>query len=177
MVKTKERGMPKKLSLRAFKEGEEAKLRQISRSRTAPQRAVERAQIILMFQEGQRVEDIAQAIGRTGATVYYQVHQFNDRGLAFVDDLPREGRPLVYNEQQRGEMIKTAKTHPQQLGLAFGHWTLDLLVEYVNQELEIGISRTQLGDVLTQEGLKWYQEKTYFSESPDPQFVEKRGRL
>lgn len=168
--------MPKKLLLRAFKEGEEAKLRQISRSRTAPQRAVERAQIILMFQEGKRVEDIAQHIGRTGATVYYQVHQFNDRGLAFVEDLPREGRPLVYNEQQRGEIVKAAKTNPQHLNLEFGHWTLDLLVAYVNHELKIAISRSQLGDVLKQEGLRWYQEKTYFSESPDPQFVEKRGQ-
>lgn len=168
--------MPKKLWLRAFKEGEEAKLCQISRSRTAPQRAVERAQIILMFQEGKRVEDIAQQLGRTGATVYYQVHQFNDRGLAFVEDLPREGRPLVYDEQQRGEIVKAAKTNPQHLGLEFGHWTLDLLVEYVNHDLEISISRSQLGDVLKQEGLKWYQEKTYFSASPDPQFVEKRGQ-
>ena len=169
--------MPRKLELRAFQAGEKEKLHQISRSRTAPQRAVERAQIVLLFSEGQRVEAIAQAVGRTQATVYYQVHQFNDRGLAFVDDLPRDGRPLVYDEQQRGALVKTAKTNPQQLGLAFGHWTLDLLVEYVNEQLGIGISRTQLGDVLTQEGLKWYQEKTYFSESPDPQFVEKRGRL
>lgn len=167
--------MPKKLSLRDFKEGEEDKLRQISRSRTASQRAVERAKIVLLFREGKRVEEIAQEIGRTGATVYYQVHQFNDRGLAFVDDLPREGRPLVYNESQRGAIVKTAKTNPQQLNLEFGHWTLDVLVEYVNQTLKIGISRSQLGDVLTQEGLRWYQEKTYFSESPDPQFVEKRG--
>ena len=168
--------MPKKLQLRDFKDGEEEQLRQISRSRTAPQRAVERAKIVLLFREGARVEDIAREVGRTGATVYYQVHQFNDRGLAFVDDLPREGRPLVYSEQQRGEIVKTAKTNPQQLGLEFGHWTLDLLVEYVNQTLNIGISRSQLGDVLAQEGLKWYQEKTYFSESPDPQFVEKRGQ-
>jgi len=168
--------MPKKLHLRDFKEGEEDKLRQISRSRTVPQRAVERAQIILLFREGKRVEDIAKEIGRTGATVYYQVHQFNARGLAFVDDLPREGRPLVYTENQRGEIARTAKTNPHQLGLEFGHWTLDLLVDYVNQTLDIGISRSQLGDVLTQEGLKWYQEKTYFSESPDPQFVEKRGQ-
>ena len=168
--------MPKKLELRAFKEGEEAKLQQISRSRTAPQRAVERAEMVLLFSEGKRVEDIAQAVGRTPATVYHQVHQFNDRGLAFVDDLPRRGRPLLYDEQQRGEMVKAAKTNPQQLDLAFGHWTLDLLVTYVNQTLGIAISRSQLGDVLKQEGLKWYQEKTYFSESPDPQFVEKRGR-
>ncbi len=168
--------MPKKLELRAFEEGEEAKLQQISRSRTAPQRAVERAQMVLLFREGKRVEDIAQAVGRTPSTVYHQVHQFNDRGLAFVDDLPRGGRPLLYNEQQRGEMVKAAKTNPQQLDLPFGHWTLDLLVAYVNQTLDIAISRSQLGDVLKQEGLKWYQEKTYFSESPDPQFVEKRGR-
>jgi transposase len=169
--------MPRKLELRAFKEGEEQKLQQLSRSRTAPQRAVERAQMVLLFSEGKRVEDIAQAVGRTPASVYYQVHQFNDRGLAFVDDLPREGRPLVYNEQQRGEIVKAAKTNPQHLDLEFGHWTLDLLVTYVNQTLGIAISRSQLGDVLKQEGLKWYQEKTYFSESPDPQFVEKRGRL
>lgn len=169
--------MPKKLLLRAFKGDEEAHLRQLSRSRTASQRAVERAKIILLFQAGTRVEDIAIEIGRTATTVYYQIHQFNDRGLAFVDDLPREGRPLVYNQEQRGQIVKTAKTNPQRLGLAWGHWTLDLLVAYVTQELGIGISRTQLGEVLTQEGLKWYQEKTYFSESPDPQFVEKRGQL
>jgi transposase len=169
--------MPRKLELRAFREGEEEKLHQISRSRTGPQRAVERAQIVLLLSEGKRVEDIAQAVGRTQATVYYQVHQFNDRGLAFVEDLPREGRPLVYDEQQRGEIVKAAKTNPQHLDLELGHWTLDWLVTYVNQTLGIAISRSQLGDVLKQEGLKWYQEKTYFSESPDPQFVEKRGRL
>lgn len=71
----------------------------------------------------------------------------------------------------------TAKTKPEQLGQEFGHWTLDRLVEYVNTKLSIPISRSQLAEVLTQEGLKWYQEKTYFSASPDPQFVEKRGRL
>ena len=72
-------------------------------------------------------------------------------------------------------MVVTAKTHPQQLGMGLGHWTLDTLIVYVNEHLDIPISRSQLAEVLKQEGLKWYQEKTYFSESPDPQFVEKRG--
>lgn len=40
-LKTKAYPVPKRLELRAFKEGEEAKLQQISRSRTAPQRTVE----------------------------------------------------------------------------------------------------------------------------------------
>jgi len=50
-------------------------------------------------------------------------------------------------------------------------------VEYVHQRLNLPVSRSQLGAILEHEGLKWYQEKTYFTESPDPQFAEKRGRL
>jgi transposase len=103
--------------------------------------------------------------------------RFNEAGLAGLDDLPRSGRPETYTEAERGQMVLSAKTKPEQLGLAFGHWTLDRLVEYVNQQLGIAVSRSQLGDILQQEGLKWYQEKTYFTDSPDPQFVEKRGRL
>jgi transposase len=133
--------------------------------------------MIMGVLDGQSIIAIANALGRHRATVYNQIHQFNRRGLAFLEDEPRAGRPLTYGEAQRGQMIATAKTHPQQLGLAFGHWTLDRLTTYVNQQLQIAISRSQLGEILEQEGLKWYQEKTYFTERPDPQFAQKRGRL
>jgi transposase len=169
--------MPNQFKLRELTETEIETLDRISRSRTAARREVERAQMVKLWREGKRAEAIAQQVGRTATTVYYQLHQFNQRGLDFLQDMARVGRPLTYDEKQRGEIVKAAKTNPQHLDLAFGHWTLDLLVDYVNQELEIAISRSQLGEVLKQEGLKWYQEKTYFSESPDPQFVEKRGRL
>src|SRR5688500_15836153 len=168
--------MPKQLKLRELTQAERETLERISRSRTAPQREVERAQIILERSRGKQAEAIAEQIGRTVATVYHQLHQFNERGITFLQDLARVGRPLTYDENQRGQMVATAKTKPQQLGLEFGHWTLDLLVAYVNERLDIAISRSQLAAILTQEGLKWYQEKTYFSDSPDPQFVEKRGQ-
>ncbi len=169
--------MPKTVRLGAISEDEKRELERVSRSRTAAQRHVERAQIILGWLAGQQPAVTAEQVGCTVNTVYNQLHQFNARGLAFLDDAPRSGRPLRYAEQQRGHLVVTAKTKPETLGLDFGHWTLDRLVEYVNTVLTIPISRSQLADVLTQEGLKWYQEKTYFSESPDPQFVEKRGRL
>lgn len=169
--------MPKTVRLGAISEDEKRELERVSRSRTAAQRHVERAQIILGWLAGQQPAVTAEQVGCTVNTVYNQLHQFNARGLAFLDDAPRTGRPLRYAEQQRGHLVVTAKTKPETLGLDFGHWTLDRLVEYVNTVLTIPISRSQLADVLTQEGLKWYQEKTYFSESPDPQFVEKRGRL
>lgn len=169
--------MAKRIQLRPVTAKERQTLERLGRSRTAPQRQVERAQVVLGWLAGQRAEDIAQQIGRTATTVYYQLHQFNERDLAFLEDMARAGRPLAYDDQQRGQMVLTAKTKPDQLGLVFGHWTLDRLVEYVNRTLNIPISRSQLAEVLQQEGLKWYQEKTYFTESPDPQFVEKRGRL
>lgn len=169
--------MPKRVQVREVNEEEREQLERVSRSRTAPQRHVERARIILGLLAGQEVEEVAAAVRRSGATVYNQLHAFNARGMDFLDDLPRAGRGQTYDELQRGEMIATARTHPQTLGLPFGHWTLDRLVVYVNEELGIPISRSQLGAVLTAEGLKWYQEKTYFTERPDPQFAAKRGRL
>ncbi|MEO8395539.1 MAG: helix-turn-helix domain-containing protein [Chloroflexota bacterium] len=169
--------MPKAVQVRPVTEAEKKELECLSHSRTAPHRHVERAQIVRAWLAEQRPEAIAQEVGCNVTTVYYQLHQFNARGLGFLEDGARSGRPPHYDEQQRGQMVMIAKTKPEQLGLEFGHWTLDRLVEYVNTVLSIPISRSQLAQVLTQEGLKWYQEKTYFSESPDPQFVEKRGRL
>jgi transposase len=169
--------VPKSVSLGSVSESEKRELERVSRSRTAAQRQVERAQIILGWLAGQRPVVTAEQVGCNVTTVYYQLHQFNERGFDFLEDAPRSGRPLHYDQQQRGQLVVTAKTKPETLGLAFGHWTLDRLVEYVTTVLSIPISRSQLAEVLRAEGLKWYQEKTYFSESPDPQFVEKRGRL
>ena len=169
--------MPKAVTLRPVSESEKEELERLRRSRTAARRQVERAQIILGWLDGQVPTVTAAQVGCHVTTVYFQLHQFNARGLGFLEDVPRSGRPIHYEEPQRGQLVVTAKTKPEHLGMAFGHWTLDRLVEYVNTVLNIPISRSQLADVLTQEGLKWYQEKTYFTESPDPQFVEKRGRL
>lgn len=59
---------------------------------------------------------------------------------AILHDFLRVGRPLTYDESQLGAIVKVAKTKPQQLGLEFGHWTLNLLVEYTNQEPSNAIS-------------------------------------
>jgi transposase len=168
--------MAKRIKLRSVSESEKKELERLSRSRTAPQRQVERAKIVTGWLAGEKAEAIADQVGRSTATVYNQVNAFIARGMDFLDDIPRSGRPQTYTETQRGDMVVAAKTHPQQLDLPFGHWTLDRLVEYVNKQLGIPISRSQLGAILTQEGLKWYQEQPYFTESPDPQFVAKRGR-
>lgn len=168
--------MPKHLEFKAPSEAERRQLEKLRSSRTAPQRQVERAKIVLGFLEGHKVQALAEEVGRSEATVYNQLHFFMERGIDFLTDRQRPGRPETYTEQVRGKIVSIAKTHPEQLDRVHGHWTLDSLKHYLDEQLPHRISRSQIGKILVSEGIKWYQEKTYFSESPDPQFVEKRGR-
>jgi transposase len=163
-------------ALRALTAEEVEKLKRLSRAQTAAHRLVRRARIILMAAEGGHFDAIGKAVNCSADRVSYWVNRFNEAGLAGLEDKPRPGRERRYSETQRGQMIAIARTQPHQLGQAFGRWTLSRLTQYIHSSLGISISRAQLGRVLEAEGLRWYQKKTYFTERPDPQFAEKRGR-
>ena len=167
--------MPKKIELRPLTEEEHETLEKLIKSQTAPAIEVERAKTIWLAQAGEKIPVIGKKQDRTLATIYRRIKRFNTLGLQSLADEARAGRPAIYTEEERGQMIVAVRTHPNQAGRSYSHWTLSRLVEYVNQELHIAISRAQLARVLEQEGLRWYQEQTYFTERPDPQFVEKRG--
>ncbi len=162
--------------LRALTAEETEQLKRLSRSQTAAHRLVRRATIILKAAEGCHFDVIGETVKCSADRVSYWVHRFNEAGLKGLEDKQRPGRERIYSQQERGQIIALARTHPDQLGLAFGRWTLSRLTEYINRQSGITISRAQLGRVLAAEGLRWYQEKTYFTERPDPQFAEKRGR-
>jgi transposase len=167
--------MRKKVELRALTEKEQETLEKLIKSQTAPAIEVERAKTIWLAKAGETVPAISEKQDRTQATIYRRLKRFNELGLQSLTDEARSGRPTTYTEEERGQMIAAARTHPQKAGRSYSHWTLSRLVEYVNQELGIPISRAQLARVLEEEGLRWYQEQTYFTERPDPQFAEKRG--
>ena len=169
--------MPKIIPLRALSKEEASELEKLSRARKAEKRLVERATMIWLRAQGLSTGQIARQLGREQDTVTQWVKRFNESGLAGLQDQSGRGRKSEYTELQRGEMIASAKTHPTQLGLPFHYWSLRRLVRYLNAEKQLGISRAQLGRILEAEGLRWYQEQTYFTERPDPQFAAKRGRL
>jgi transposase len=162
--------------LRTLTDEEREKLTRLSRSQTAAHRLVRRATMILMVAEGTHFDAIGATVQCSADRVSQWVQRFNEAGLQGLEDKPRPGRDRLYSQQERGQIIAIARIHPDQLERDFGRWTLTRLTEYVNNELHITISRAQLGRVLDAEGLRWYQEKTYFTERPDPQFAEKRGR-
>ena len=167
--------MPKRIEFRTLTNEERKELETLSRSTTKPYRLVERAKMVNLAYQGQPIDQIAKKLDRSVPTIYFRLKRFNQEGLAGLQDKLRKGRKPIYSEKERGEMIALARTHPDKLGLPYGHWTLDRLVEQLQQREQIFVSRAQLGRILKAEGLRWYQEKYYFTERPDPLFVKKRG--
>lgn len=168
------------LRVRPLTEEERAELRRRAQSRTASARAVERARMVLGVDAGETVPAVARRLGMGADVVRQWVKRFNAAGLAGLEDRPRAGRPPTYTAEQVGQVLATAVTDPETLGLPFGAWTLDRLTAYLHaRPPEAGgplpISRSHLDRLLAGEGLRWRKEETWFGERVDPQFAEKRG--
>ncbi len=167
--------MPRKLRVRELTRDEYEPIERLARSRTAPAREVERAQIIWRSNQGESVQAIARTLGRSEDTVRQWIKRFNAAGLSGLHDDSRAGRPPTYTAEEVSEVIALALTAPQSLGLPFASWTLDRLEAYLNEVKGIGIKRSRIDDILRDEGLRWRTQETWFGERVDPDFARKRG--
>lgn len=167
--------MPRRLQVRELTEEERESIWQTARSRTAAVREVERARIIQASSDGQSVAEIASQLQFKAGKVRKWIKGFNEAGLAGLTDRGRSGRPPTYTPEEVGEVIASALSDPQSLGLPFSSWTLDRLEAYLNEVKGIGIKRSRINDILLDEGLRWRQQETWFGERVDPDFAPKRG--
>ncbi len=167
--------MPAQLRVRELLEEEQNEIKRSARSRTGAVREVERAQIIELSSEGKSVKAIAGTLGMREDKVRFWIHRFNAAGLSGLADEARSGRPPKYDSAAVSEIIATALTDPQQLGLPFGSWTLDRLAAYLSETKGIAMRRSRIDDILLREGLRWRQQETWFGQRVDPDFAQKRG--
>jgi transposase len=188
------------LRVRELTAEERTELERRARSRTEPARVVERARLVLAVADGRTAPAAAAAQGLVPATGRRWVERFNAAGLAGLEDRPRSGRPVTYGPDLVGEVLATALTKPDRLGLPFACWTLDRLEAYLNEETGIAIKRSRIDELLLAEGLRWRTQETWFGERAaapgattsgpppgrptrteaerarlDPQFAQKRG--
>lgn len=185
--------MPRCLQVRPLTDAERASIEQLSRSRTAAVRQVERARIVWRAHQGQHVPAIATELRVTETTVRLWIKRFNATGRAGLVDAPRAGRPATYTLAQVSAVIAAALTKPDALGQPFGSWTLDRLAAYLNEEQGLPIKRSRIGEILLAEGLRWRTQEGWFGERAgretetglpaaardhpvDPEFAQKRGR-
>jgi transposase len=163
------------LKLREMTSAEQMAIKRLARSRTASAREVERARIVNLAGEGQRVPTIAARLEVAAKTVRTWLKRFNTEGLDGLRDQPRSGRPTTYTPEQVSEVVAAALTNPQDLKLPFGCWTLDRLAIYLREEKNLSIKRSRIDELLIAEGLRWRKQETWFGERVDPEFAKKRG--
>ncbi len=110
-------------------------------------------------------------------TVRQWVKRFKEEGVAGLKDRPRAGRPATYTEEQVAAVIAASLTNPHDVGLPFNCWTLTRWATYRNEQKGIPIKRSRSDDILTDEGLRWKTQETWFGERVDPDFAPKSNCL
>jgi transposase len=107
--------------------------------------------------------------------VRLRLKRFNEEGLSALEEAPRSGRPATYTPEEVSTVIQTALSKPQELGEDYAMWTLDRLVEHLQQVNGIRMKRSHISEIFLAEGLRWRHDETWFGERVDPAFAKKRG--
>gem|GEM_PF-2891123 len=120
-------------------------LQQLSQSRTAPLREVQRARILCRYHAGETVTAIARAMKTTRKSV----RKWIDKALAMgaeaaLKDAYHRPRAPVITEQARAWVVHLACSKPKELGYAAELWTRSLLAKHVRREAMQVYSSCQL---------------------------------
>jgi len=147
-----------------LRRGDRKTLERWVRTRTNPQRQVERARIVLGSADGVSGYIIAQEVGVSRLTVQRWLDRYEAEGLkALWTDRPRSGRPKVVTPEQEAELVrKTLETSPS----TGTHWSTRLMAK------ETGIHFTTVARIWRAHGIRPHRVRT-FKLSNDPHFLDK----
>lgn len=112
-----------------------SELRQLSQSRTAPIREVQRARILCRYHAGETIAGISRALQITRKSA----RKWIDKALAMgaeaaLKDAYHRPRDPVITEQARAWVVHLACSKPKDLGYAAELWTRSLLAQHVRRE-------------------------------------------
>src|SRR3954466_5636278 len=107
--------------------GDGARLRELTRSSTAPAGHVQRARMVLLAAEGLPNAEIGRRVGTTRQTVIAWRARYVAGGIDALADLPRSGRPAVIDEPT----VIVSTLHPPPAELAVTHWSARLLADHL----------------------------------------------
>jgi len=139
-------------------------LSEINKAHTSTQAHKQRAQIILLTEQGYTQRKIVSELKITHCTVNYWKTRWYDNhavalahdqelsGLAYrrailqiLSDKPRPGCPGKFSAEQICQIMNVACETPEESGLPLSHWTLtELAAELVRRNIVESISTSQL---------------------------------
>ena len=165
-------------------EEERRHLEELTRSRAAPKREVERAQILLQFVDGREISAIVRAVGVSRATVYKCIDKAiamgSEAGLA---DKYHRPHPPVITPEAAAWCVSVACMKPKDFGYAAELWTRQSLANHLRAHaIDAGhpslaraakatVQRILVAQPLHPERVQYYMEKR------DPDFDSKMKQV
>lgn len=123
-----------------------------------------RVNIILLSAQRQGVHEISMMVGLHPINVRKWIHRFNQRGIDGLYPRRSPGRPRLFNDQQRQEIIRLARTSPNALGLDFPTWSLQRLrQELIERGIVPEISAEAIRQELRKGGLT-FEDRQWVAE-------------
>lgn len=156
--------MGKPIRVTQLRHGDRAALERLVRSRTAPQRLVERVRIVLASADGMAGNAICKRVSVSRPMVQRWLDRYDAEGLPGIRaDRPRPGRPRRITPEMKADIVRrTLETEPP----AGTHWSTRLMAA------EMGVHQTTVSRIWRAHGLQPHRVE-YFKLSKDPRFVEK----
>ena len=95
-------------------------------------RAITRARILLLFDEGRKEQELTALLGVSRGTVYNVRKKYQQKGqapiLELLHDAPRSGRPITLDSRVEAKVTMIACSTPP---TGRGRWTLQLIADKV----------------------------------------------
>lgn len=114
------------LYVRPLRPEEQARLEALQRAENGSELG-KRVSIILLSARRQGVQEISMMVGLHPINVRKWIHRFNQMGIDGLYPRRSPGRPRLFDDSQRQEIVRLARTPPDALGLDFPSWSLQRL--------------------------------------------------
>ena len=143
-----------------------AALEAIVAAGTSQARMVQRARIVLCAGEGRSAAQIGRRVGCSANTAQKWRGRFERQGLDGLADLPRPGKPLVYDHAVRARLIAKACTRPgpSAQGARRERWTYEELAA------EVGMSRSHAHAILREADIRPHLTEYWVMSELSPAF-------
>lgn len=159
-------------------------LKELAGSRTAPQREVERAKVLLAYADGKVLTEIQRELGLSRPTIYKCIDKALAAGIAMgLRDRYHRPHPPQISEAAKAWVIDLACRKPKDMGYAAELWTLAALAKHVaTHAVEAGFARldqankTTVWRILDANEIKPHRVR-YYLERRDAQFEQKMAEV
>lgn len=130
-----------------------------------------RAQIVLWYDEGRSVAEIAAGLETSIVTVYKWLDRYRAGGLAALESRKSTGRPREISGEVRSRILAlTRQSPPESTGLT--HWSGPQMAKYLRLHEGIRVSANFVAVLWRENGIQPHRQST-FKLSSDPDFATK----